>query len=75
MSEWDKVFGHFDTDPLVDLPPGYTVRQEPLIGYAFLNAHGMVIEQHPKDNNAIRALVWHKYPQTCDLTDGDSQHA
>jgi hypothetical protein len=43
---------------LRELPEGYIVTYSKAIGYSFINPKGIVIVQHPKDNDAIRSLVW-----------------
>jgi hypothetical protein len=43
---------------LRDLPEGYTIKYSRAIGYSFINPEGIVVVQHPKDNDAIRSLVW-----------------
>lgn len=46
---------------LRDLPDGFTVRYSRVIGYSFIDPKGIVVVQHPKDNDAIRSLVWTIY--------------
>ncbi len=45
-------------ESLIDLPEGYTVEYDSVIGYNFKDKRNRIIVQHPKDNDAIRKLVW-----------------
>lgn len=47
----------------VKLPPGYTVRENRLVGFDFLNESGVIVLQHPYNSNTARRLVWEIYLQ------------
>jgi len=43
---------------LIALPEGYTVRENRMVGYDYLDPQGDIIFQHPIDDNAARKAVW-----------------
>ena len=43
---------------LIDLPEGYTVRENRMVGVDYLDPKGNIIFQHPIDDNAARRVVW-----------------
>lgn len=45
-------------ESLIELPEGYTVDYDSIIGYLYKDSKGRTIVSHPKDNNSIRKLVW-----------------
>jgi hypothetical protein len=46
---------------LLPLPPGYTVKAEPAVGYSYFDETGNIVEQHPVDDESIRLLIWRIY--------------
>ncbi len=46
-------------DNLIDLPPGYTVRENKQVGVDYLDRYGNIVIQHPVDSNSIRHYLWY----------------
>ena len=44
-------------EKLIELPEGYTIEYDSVIGYCYKDTNGRTIVSHPKDNNSIRKLV------------------
>lgn len=49
-----------------NLPPGYTVRTNPAVGFDFIDERGRPVVQLPLDNNSMRAFVWDIYYRKLD---------
>lgn len=45
-------------DELIELPDGYTVRENKQVGVDYLDPQGNIVFQHPVDDNAARHYVW-----------------
>ena len=46
-------------DELIELPDGYTVRENKQVGVDYLDPQGNIVLQHPTDSKVARYLVWH----------------
>lgn len=44
-------------EKLIELPEGFTVEYDSIIGYTYKDKKGRLLVSHPKDNNSIRKLV------------------
>jgi hypothetical protein len=50
----------------IELPQGWTVKEDDCVGYSYFDDKGKIIAQHPFDNNAIRTFCWQIFTKTND---------
>lgn len=46
---------------LIELPKGYSVKNDDCVGVSYYNDKNLIIFQHPVDNNSARKIVWALY--------------
>jgi hypothetical protein len=42
----------------IDLPEGYTVREDSAVGVSYCDDQGHIVLQHPRDSDSARKMVW-----------------
>jgi hypothetical protein len=42
----------------IDLPEGYTVREDSVVGVSYYDDQGQIVMQHPRDSDSARKMVW-----------------